>query len=244
MKTITKVLGLALLLCTVGANADSIKNINGKAALRQDKDRQVSNFTSVAVSGSITAIVKIGNSENVRLEGDADVLAEIVTEVKNGVLIIRPSTKWKNWNKKFDRSKVTAYITTKKLTSVTLSGSGSIDVQSPVTANEFSTTLSGSGSIKVAANVKSLSAVISGSGNINTSGKSNDVDITINGSGNFNGKSMQAETVSAVISGSGSAYIAANKKIDAVTSGSGVVYYTGNPSIEKTVVGSGGVRKN
>ncbi len=90
----------------------------------------------------------------------------------------------------------------------------------------------------------SLTAVISGSGDIKISGKGSDASIIINGSGNFKGNTFTVDVASTKISGSGSIYVTANKKIKAVTSGSGTVYYSGNPSIEKRVVGSGDVRKN
>lgn len=232
MKTLSKLLFVALAIITISAMASF------------DQERQVRNFKGVMISGPLNAIVKIGPEEKVRLEGDQEAIAQLITEVRDGILIIRPKTKWREWNKKFDKAKVTAYVTAKSLTSLTLSGSGSINVQNQVAATELATTLSGSGNIKVPANVKSLTAVISGSGNIESSGKAMNANITINGSGNFKGAGFAVDVASTQISGSGSIYIRANKKIDAVSSGSGTVYYTGNPTIEKTVVGSGGVQRN
>lgn len=232
MKHSIKILFLALLVCAVSANTSFAQS------------RAVSNFDGIAINGSIKAIVQVGNTESLRFEGDQDAINELITEVKGGVLTIRTKNKWGEWNKKFRNSRITAYITAKRLNSLTMSGSGSIDVQGMINANELAATVSGSGLIRASANVKSLSAVVSGSGNVNIQGKANDANITVGGSGNFRGTELKTETASTTVSGSGSIYISAYKKLNAVVSGSGSVHYTGDPQVEKTVVGSGGVRKS
>ena len=244
MKPLSKLLSLALILTISAASHAGTYFKSEPRTVQTQEERQLDSFKGIAISGPVKAFVKMGNEEKVRLEGDAEAVAQLITEIKDGILIIRPKTKWKDWNKKFHHSRVTAYITAKKLSSLTMSGSGSLEVQGPVNSPSLATTLSGSGAMKVPANVNSLTALISGSGNIEINGKANDASITINGSGNFKGTALTVEEASTKISGSGSIYVTANKKIDAKTSGSGTVYYSGNPTIEKRVVGSGGVRKN
>ncbi|MEJ5961533.1 head GIN domain-containing protein [Pedobacter immunditicola] len=244
MKTLSKLLSLVLIL-TISASAHAGTYLKSEpGTVQKQEERKLGSFKGIAISGPLKAFVKIGSEEKVQLEGDPEAVAQLITEIKDGILIIRPKTKWKDWNRKFDNSRVTAYVTAKKLSSLVMSGSGSIEVQGPLNSTSLATTLSGSGSMKVPANVNSLTAVISGSGNIEMNGKANDASITINGSGNFKGNALTVEVASTHISGSGSIYVKANKKIDAVTSGSGTVYYSGNPTIEKRVVGSGGVRRN
>jgi hypothetical protein len=232
MKSCIRILFLAMLACTVSANTTFAQ------------DRAVRNFDGVAINGSIKTIIQIGNQESLRFEGDQDAIDELITEVKNGVLTIRTKNKWGEWNKKFRNSSITAYITAKRLNSLTMSGSGSIDVQGVVSATELAATVSGSGVIRASTNVKTLDVVISGSGNVTIKGKANDANITVGGSGNFRGTELHAETASTTVSGSGSIYIFANKKLNAVVSGSGSVNYTGNAQVQKTVSGSGGVRKS
>jgi len=232
MRNSIKTLFLAILVCA-GAASSTIA-----------QERAVSNFNGVAINGSIKTIIKIGSQESLRFEGDQDAIAELITEVRSGVLTIKNKSNRGKWNLKSRNSQITAYITVKRLTSLTMSGSGSIDVEGVINASELSTTLSGSGVIRASANVKTLNAVISGSGNLSLSGKANEAHITVGGSGNFRGTTLQAETASTTISGSGSIYISANRKLNAVVSGSGNVHYTGNAAVEKTVVGSGGVRKS
>jgi hypothetical protein len=208
-----------------------------------DDDRQVRDFKGIAAGGPIDVIVKMGNTESLRFEGDADAIATLVSEVKSGVLIIRPQTSWKSWSKKYEGKKITAYVTAKRINSLTMSGNGHLTVTGTLGESDLTATLSGSGSITANVNLSELTGVISGSGSININGKANSADVTISGSGRLAGKGLTVERLNTTISGSGMVNISAQDKIDAVISGSGHVIYSGNATVNKTVIGSGGVSK-
>ncbi|AOM77046.1 head GIN domain-containing protein [Pedobacter steynii] len=241
MKKLSLILTFAFFSLVVISKAEKPIRISSSSLL--DEERKVSNFTGIGISGSIKAYVKIGNTESLRLEGDQEAISELITEVKNGVLSIKPKKSRSNWFGKSSNSKITAYITVKKLTSLAMSGSGSIEVENTVNANEFNAAISGSGNIKATVNAQSLEAAISGSGNLTFSGKAKKADVAISGSGSFSGKSLSSDDVNAHISGSGNIYINAEKTINAAIGGSGNVNYTGNPTVTKAIGGSGKVRK-
>ena len=209
----------------------------------QKDDREVKDFNGVASAGPINVIVTLGNTESCRLEGDADALASIVTEVKGNVLVIRPKTSITSWSRKYEDKKITAYVSVKELASLTVSGDGNMTVNGKISTGSLTTTVSGSGSIKASAEVDNYSGVISGSGSINLTGGSDRAKVVISSSGTFAGKSFNVKTLTTTISGSGTVNIAADESIRAVISGSGSVNYSGNPTVDKTVVGSGKVRK-
>jgi hypothetical protein len=54
---------------------------------------------------------------------------------------------------------------------------------------------------------------------------------------------MQSQITSVSISGSGSAEVVANEKLDSKIAGSGDVKYWGNASVNSKIAGSGSVRK-
>lgn len=204
-------------------------------------ERVVKNFNGIIAGGPIEVIVKMGNTESLRFEGDKEAIATLVTEVKGDKLVIRPQTSWVSWAKKYENKKIVAYVSAKQLSSLTMSGDGSITVTGTLTAEEFATTLSGSGTIKANINADKITGVLSGSGTANISGKADVASITISGPGTFGSKALTVDQLSARMSGKGSINITTNGKIKALISGSGHVYYTGNPEIEKTVLGSGDV---
>lgn len=205
------------------------------------EERMVKNFSGIIAGGPIQVVVKLGNKENLRFEGDQEAISTLVTEVKGGKLVIRPQTSWVSWARKYENKKIVAYVTAKQLSSLTMSGNGSIIVSGIITASEFTTTLSGSGTIKATVEADKITGIMSGSGTVNVSGKADVASVTLSGTGNFGGNSLVVNQLSARISGKGSINITTDGTINAVISGSGHVYYSGNPEIEKTILGSGDV---
>lgn len=232
---------LLLAIFTFSLNTGIARTIS-KTAASQD-ERTIGSFKGIATGGPLTVKVTIGNKESIRFEGDKDAIADLVTEVNDNILVIKPKTKWNDWSRRYNRAEVTVYITAKKLSSLTLSGSGSMEVENPVSGSDLVTTLSGSGSIKVTANVNSFEGVISGSGALNVAGKTTDANLTLSGSGSIRGKSFTADKVSVQISGSANVYIKATGKMEAVISGSGNIYYSGDATVKKTIIGSGNISK-
>ncbi|WP_316801898.1 head GIN domain-containing protein [Pedobacter nototheniae] len=232
-----------VLMLSAGLNSVIASPVKNKTTKISGDERDVKNFNGIAAGGPITVIVKLGNTESLRFEGDADAISTLVTEVKSSVLIIRPETSWKSWSRKYEGKKIIAYVTAKKISSLTMSGDGSISVDGTLSTSELATTISGSGKVTVNTNAQKITSVVSGSGILNISGKTEEGSVTISGSGAFNGKNLTVQNFSTRISGSGSVNIHAENKIDAVISGSGSVNYSGNAEVEKTIVGSGRVRK-
>jgi hypothetical protein len=169
---------LLLVLTTIGyaTKADS-----ATISTSAPQERTISSFKGIAAGGPLDVRVTLGNTESIRFEGDRDAIAELVTEVLEGILTIRPKTKWSDWSRRYRKPEITVYINAKRLFSLTMSGSGNLEVTNTVNASELVATLSGSGSIKARANIKSLTGVLSGSGNINLSGKSDNANLTISG---------------------------------------------------------------
>src|SRR3954465_2230021 len=127
MKKLYPLLCVAVLSST-NLMAHAIEPIIISKTLRVQQDRVVKDFRGLAAGGPIDVIVKMGSTESIRFEGDADAIATLVTEVKSGILIIRPQTSWTSWAKKYENKKITAYVTAKELNSLTMSGDGSIRV--------------------------------------------------------------------------------------------------------------------
>jgi len=242
MKKVFAIL-LASLTLTAGIKATAKNGATISVLSNKSDDREVKNFNGVAGAGPINIIVTLGNTESCRLEGDAEAIASIVTEVKGNVLIIRPQTSITSWTRKYEGKKITAYVTAKELASLTVSGEGSLTVNGKISTGSLTTTLSGSGSIKATADVDNYSGVISGSGAINITGGADHAKVVISSSGTFSGKSFSTKTLNSTISGSGTVNIAVSESIRAVISGSGSVNYSGDPTVDKTIVGSGRVRK-
>ena len=245
-KYISFSLMLAVMVVTANpAQSELPVNISVAKVKSQTTDVDVRNFNAVAAGGPLQVIVTLGNKEGVRFEGDEEAISTLVTEVKGSALIIRPKMSWTSWAHKYKDKKIIAHVSAKTIKSLTMSGDGSITVKGTISENSLVTTLSGSGSITANVNVGELTGVVSGSGKLNISGEADEASATISGSGVLAKKgALKVGSLSAKISGSGSAYVHTNGEISALISGSGKVYYTGNADIsERKFLGSGGIKK-
>lgn len=234
---------IVLLLASLAFCMSSSVGYARKTFTAPQEERTVANFKGIAAGGPIDVKVSIGNKEAIRFEGDQNAIAELTSEVINGILIIKPKTKWSDWSRRYSRPEITVYITAKRLSSLAMSGSGNMVVDNAISGSELVVTLSGSGSIKATANTGKFTAVISGSGTMDIKGKADDSNLTLSGSGNFLGKGFTVNDASVQISGSADVFIKANSKLEAVISGSGNITYTGNPVVKKTILGSGNISK-
>jgi hypothetical protein len=222
-------------------SAIGMMTLNTFAQDNAGQNRSVSGFNSISSGGPFNVHIKINGTESLRLDVDADVLDDIKTEVVDGTLKIGFKSNF-SWHRNIKKADI--YITAKSLQGLQNSGSGNMDVDGVMTAENVKVVLSGSGGLKTAVKSGSLEARISGSGSIDLKGNTGDAALRISGSGQINGKGLSTETVSATITGSGGINITANKTVSARITGSGGVTYSGNAVIGETrYTGSGRVNK-
>ncbi len=207
----------------------------------QDEVRSVAGFDALSNSGSIQVEVSFGEKESVRLEGDEKAVRVIETVVEGGTLQIR--YKKDSWTKGRVPGGVKAYVTAKRLTALSQSGSGSITVSGALAAKEVNAALSGSGRITFTSKAEVCNVSISGSGRVKAEGTAAKSNISISGSGQFDGGDLRSRSASAKVSGSGNITIHADERLDATISGSGNVSYSGDAQTNVQTSGSGRVRK-
>lgn len=202
--------------------------------------RDVSGFSelSLAVSGEV--FISLSNTYSVVLEGDKDYIREIETKVYGKELRIKRD-KWFNSGNKT----VVVRITMPALDGVSISGSGRVTVNDPLTGRNLSVDISGSGTTflhDVA--LGQVECSISGSGTLNIAGNGTieSLELNISGSGGYNGETTRVAKLEASISGSGSCNCYVTDMLEAAISGSGNIYYSGNPKIDAAISGSGKVR--
>lgn len=201
--------------------------------------RDVAQFSGLALSIGAKVDVRLGNSENVSIEADDNIMPLLETVVEDGSLHIRPNKK----NLQLDSRNIRIVVTTRKLSNISVGGSGSVTA-SEMRGEKMSFDVGGSGSIDVR-EVKSerVSVAVGGSGSVKAGGKAERLEISIGGSGNVNTSQLAVREASVSIGGSGDATVNASKELSVSVAGSGDVGYYGDPQISKSVLGSGGVKR-
>jgi len=202
--------------------------------------RAVANFTGISSEMSGKVYVTIGPAYKVEITAQRNILDVMNTNVASGVLHID----FKDNVRVRAHEDITVNISAPSADYFRLSGSGNMDVNGEVTANNLKLTLSGSGTIAVqnAVVADKIDAEVSGSGNIMVvNGSAINEDLDISGSGNIQLAGVAAQRTVTHISGSGDVKVVVSQSLDAHISGSGSVYYHGNPIISTHISGSGRV---
>ena len=181
------------------------------------EDRELPEFDSVLVEGSLDAEIMKGEDHRCVVKADDNIVSLVITEVSNRNLIIR----MKPGISVFTDVKV--YVEAHVVKEASLSGSGDI-MLSDVTEDEVELYISGSGDITAFGEVERLSAGIDGSG---------DMDLA----------ELYAGEAVVEINGSGDIVVNASSSLECEINGSGDIHYTGNPSeIKREINGSGDIQ--
>ena len=239
MKNITTL--IVLLIALNSCTAQWGKRIKGNGNITTIK-KSVGDYESLDMAGFFDVKLIEGKEGNITITGEENLLEYIVTEVKDGKLILK-TEKGVNLQPSH-RNGIKITIPVEQINSVYLSGSGDITSEKTLTADSFKATISGSGDISLDLAVKELKTSISGSGDIELTGNTDIFDLSISGSGDIDAFKLAANHVDVSVSGSGDIKVTANKSIKARVSGSGDINYRGNPEkVDTKSSGSGDISK-
>ena len=200
---------LAALLVLAGCSV-----VSGSGQV-ESETRQVSGFTGIELSGIGEVTIEQGATEALTIEADDNVLPALTSKVEDSVLELgtKPRTTVRT------RNPIRYRVTVKDLTSIELSGSGSVS-GADLRAN-------------------ALRVDISGSGTVDLAGSADQQEVEVSGSGRYEAAELPSRSVTIEISGSGKATVAASEQLRVEISGSGTVTYSGDPQIDQSISGSG-----
>jgi len=183
-----------------------------------EKTFTLEDFHSMGLGVSADVYIRKGNSNEVRIKGQANIIDNIKKEVNDG-----------SWSIEFDRKannyrSLEIYVSMSTIRSLAIGGSGNIIVRDA---------FSGLGKLEMA---------IGGSGNIEMAGSTSELNVSIAGSGNVRCEKMRAENCEVSIAGSGDCLVEVGEQLNVSIAGSGDVKYRGNPKLRTSIAGSGKVR--
>ena len=201
----------------VVGGSDSTSSATEGSGVAATQAREVAAFQSVDLAGSNNVVIRVGEKQSVVVKADDNLLDRVTTEVHSGELVIA------NTPGSFTtKSPMRVEIDVPALDAVTLSGSGNIVV--------------------TGVDAKRLVVHLPGSGTLTGDGAATHLDIAVGGSGMVQLTRLVASDVRADVSGSGSIFVTATKRLDASVSGSGAILYTGSPQdVSRNVTGSGAI---
>lgn len=197
-------------------------------------------FNGVALGLPAQLALRIGSTETVTIETDANLLPLIETVVENGTLHIRAARR----NVNIDTRRLKIVVQAKAIDKLTLGGSGMIEADA-LRAARVVINLGGSGAINVKrVDSEVLLINVGGSGKLTVgAGAAATVTLSLAGSGDVDLGKLQSVDASVNLAGSGDATLAVREHLNVAIAGSGNVNYYGDPKLSKSVIGSGRARQ-
>ncbi|AKD02839.1 head GIN domain-containing protein [Pontibacter korlensis] len=219
---------LAFAFLLLNINAAMAQSLQGNKKIAT-QNREVSGISGIEVSGGFTVELTQGSNEGVRLEAEENLLDNIKTEVRNGVLRIY-NDKGVSTNKGMK-----AYVTLKALESINISGGVKVTGNSTFKSSALKMDLSGASNVKLALDTKQLDAELSGASKVELIGKANEVNMDMSGASKVDASELEARQVKVQASGASNVKVFAKESLNINASGASSVYYKGSPSITSDV---------
>jgi hypothetical protein len=204
--------------------------------------RPVSGFSRVDLRGLGHLVIEQGETEALRIEAAADIVDEIVTEVKGDTLDISFRRRWYDWFLNAPRADITYYLTVKSLHEIKLSGYGSFRCPSLKT-DSMVVAIRGSGRGELGLEAQELVSKIAGSGDLAVSGKVNRQEVRISGSGKYIAKGLESVATIIDINGAGDAVVNVQERLKVAIKGTGDISYVGAPVLEQSIWGTGRINR-
>lgn len=226
------------IISTIMLFFNSCRKVVGSGPIESEV-RAVNGFDAIDLCMDAEVKVYQDSTYYVEVEAQQNILDEIQTTLSGSTLTI----KHKN-NVWIKADPILVTIHTPDLSSLEVSGSGSIQGMNTIVTPTLSCDIIGSGSIDLAGvTCTNMHATISGSGEYQCkSGTTSTLITKISGSGDIYTQYVLAQHAECETSGSGTTKVWVEKDLDVEISGSGDVYYRGNPTITTHISGSGKIQ--
>ncbi len=228
-------------------------------AWAETQKRDMDEFTKIAYSLPFEVEFVVADEHYVTLEGDADTIDEVTTEVDGDTLKIYKEDSW------FDWSDETIVLTVgfEEVSAVRMSGSGDgfaeifesddfaikiagsalLEIEKLI-CNDLDISIAGSGDVQLNdVEADTLATSIAGSGNVDASGRVVSQKISISGSGDHNARDLRSQETDITVRGSGDVEVWTVSALDATVMGSGDIAYYGNPKVDERIMGSGSLER-
>lgn len=232
-----KIISLLIVISFFATSQITAQKITGKGKIVK-QTVELNTITGIGLGISAEVFITQGDTQEIILKGQQNIIDNIKKEVKNG-----------SWNITFDKEvkeheDIKIYVTLNTIEDLSIGGSGSIIGEGKFTnLNDLNISIGGSGDIKLNADAKDISCSIGGSGEIELTGSGEQLSISIGGSGDIEAFDLSVKRCSVSASGSGDINVNVSDNLTVSLVGSGDVTYKGNPKIKSSIIGSGDIEK-
>ncbi len=210
-----------------------------KASNKQDsrkETRTVQSFHGIKVSSGIDLFLQQGNPIQLNVEADKDIIDDLKTEVKDGILhiYINKNLSW-GWNR---TRKV--YLICPQLDLLDASAGADVKAEGIFKSEEISIETSSGSDAEVVVEASKVRISTSSGSDAKVSGTTNELRASSSSGSDLDASELKARIVKVSASSGSDADVYASEKIDADASSGGDISYGGNPTQKNINESSGG----
>lgn len=200
--------------------------------------RKVSDFKAIDVSGAFEIVLKQGQSTEVTVEADANLLPVVRTEVSGGTLVIETKQPVRHYKT------LKVYVTFRELESIDISGAVDMVSDGRLNLKDLAVRSSGATESRLDLQAGTIGLDCSGASKINLSGTATTLKLDLSGASEIHAYGLTAGDCFVDISGAGNAEVTVTKKLKTDVSGAGSIRYKGSPEeVDNSISGAGSVSK-
>lgn len=205
------------------------------AASTVSEELSIADVDEVEVNGVGTLIITQGETEELTITAEADILPKIKTAVSKGRLTIEPEDSFTT------SEEITYELTIKDLRAIIVEGSAEAEAEAFAT-EELTLEAGGSGTITLTElEVDKLEVTIEGSATVEVAGTATEQRVEVEGSGTYEAEELESRDAIVSVDGSGEATVQVSDTLEAEAGGAGTIAYAGDPTVEATTSGAGEV---
>jgi hypothetical protein len=231
---------LILMLAFGGCRKENICDCLKSTGEIIKETRQLGEFERINLDNNINLIITQDSSYTAVIESGENLMSLIKTDVKDNCLYIKNDNVC-NWVRSY-KKEINVYLTLKKLSYITNTGSGDITSTDTIFTNIIGIeNVNGSGTINMILKSKeSYFFEILGPADFIIKGKSGYNYIWASGYGKFDCSELSSSNSLTINNGTNNCFVNVSNNLDARITGTGNIYYKGNPkSIESDIKGDG-----
>jgi len=204
----------------------------------ETQSRNVKDFHAIDVSTGIDLYITMGNTEEVKVVADDDIIDDIKTEVRNGTLhIYQKRNNWFNWGGNKTRK---VYVTVKELNELDASSGSDVESENTLEGDELKVSASSGCDVELDVYYKNFSIDASSGSDAEISGKVKYLTAEASSGSDIDASELESQYCQASASSGSDISVRVSDEIKArASSGADITYY-GNPKMRDTDESSGG----
>jgi hypothetical protein len=203
----------------------------GYAFAQTSEVRNVDAFTGIRTSSLVEVVLKSGSPCAVVVEGEADGVKSIFTEVKDGQLLITQQNNSKS-------GPVKVIVTVSELKSIDLAGAAQLSGEGSHVTDSVKIVGAGGSQMELNVTAKKVEVDLSGASHLKVCGTTDKLDADISGAADMRSGCMDSKVVTVRTSGASKASVSAADKIAAHASGASEITVYGNAT-DRTIDATG-----